>query len=68
MSTLEDAVERLKRAVARLELSAEPRRSDLGAPDGCQTDNPQLKGVASEIGARVDQALARIARVLGEGG
>jgi len=64
MSTLEDAIERLERAVARLELTAEARRSDLGAPDACQIDNPQLKAVA----ARVDAALARIAQILGEGG
>ena len=68
MSTLEDAIESLKRAVARLELAAEARRSDLGAPDGRETDNPPLKVVAGEIAARVDQALARIGRVLGEGG
>jgi len=67
MSTLEDAIERLTQAVARLELAAEARRSDLGAPEGRETD-PQLKAVAGEIAARVDRALARIGRVLGEGG
>jgi hypothetical protein len=68
MSTLEDAIERLKRAVARLELAAEAHVPILGPPDGCQADNPQLKAVAGEMAARVDAALARIGQILGEGG
>jgi hypothetical protein len=57
MTELEIAIERLERAVDRLEAA---RR--VGGPDG-EADGTQLK----EITARVDQALARIGRVLGEG-
>ena len=54
MDKLEAAIERLERAVARLEAT---RR--VGRRDG-EVDNPQLR----EIAARVDGALARIGRVL----
>jgi hypothetical protein len=58
MTELEAAIERLERAVTWLEAA---RR--VGGPGG-EADGTQLK----EIAARVDQALARIGRVLGEGG
>jgi hypothetical protein len=58
MTELELAIERLERAVNRLE-AARP----LGGPSS-EGDGTQLK----EIAERVDQALARIGRVLGEGG
>jgi hypothetical protein len=58
MTELKTAIERLERAVVRLEAA---RR--VGGPGG-EADGTQLK----EIAARVDQALARIGRVLGEGG
>jgi hypothetical protein len=58
MTELELAIERLERAVTRLEAA---RR--VGGPGG-EADGTQLK----EIAARVDQALALIGRVLGEGG
>ena len=58
MNELEIAIERLERAVNRLE-AARP----VGGPGG-EGDGAQLK----EIAERVDQALARIGRVLGEGG
>jgi hypothetical protein len=58
MTELELAIERLERAVTRLE-AARPR----GRPGG-EAEGTQLK----EIAARVDQALALIGRVLGEGG
>jgi hypothetical protein len=58
MTELELAIERLDRAVTRLE-AARP----VGGPSG-KADGTQLK----EIAARVDQALARIGRVLGERG
>jgi CAP N-terminal conserved motif len=58
MAELEAAIERLERAVARLEAA---RGLDGRGGEG---DHGQL----SEIAARVDQALARIGRVLGEGG
>jgi hypothetical protein len=57
MTELELAIERLERAVTRLE-AARPR----GRP-GDEAEGTQLK----EIAARVDQALALIGRVLGEG-
>jgi hypothetical protein len=58
MTELKVAIERLERAVARLEAA---RRG--GGPGG-EADETQIK----EIAARIDQALARIGRVLGEGG
>jgi len=58
MAELEAAIERLERAVARLETA----RGLDGRGGG--VDHPQLR----EIAARVDQALARIGRVLREGG
>jgi hypothetical protein len=58
MTELKAAIERLERAVTRLEVA---RR--VGGPGG-EAYGTQLK----EIAARVDQALARIGRVLGEGG
>jgi exonuclease VII small subunit len=57
MAELEAAIERLERAVARLETACERDRR------GGDVDHAQLR----EIAARVDQALARIGRVLGEG-
>jgi hypothetical protein len=58
MTELEIAIERLERAVNRLEAA---RPSDGPGGEG---DGTQLK----EIAERVDLALARIGRVLGEGG
>jgi len=58
MAELEAAIERLERAVARLETG----RGLDGR--GGKVDHARLR----EIAARVDQALARIGRVLGEGG
>jgi hypothetical protein len=58
MAQLEAAIERLERAVARLETARGPNGR------GGEVDHAQLR----EIAARVDQALARIGRVLGERG
>jgi len=58
MVELEAAIERLERAVARLETARGLDRR------GGEVDHTQLR----EIAARVDQALVRIGRVLGEGG
>jgi hypothetical protein len=58
MAELEAAIERLERAVARLETA----RGLDGR--GGEVDRTQLR----EIAARVDQALARIGRALGERG
>ena len=58
MTELKLAIERLERAVRRIE---DARRS--GWPSG-EAEGTQI----TEIAARVDRALDRIARVLGEGG
>jgi hypothetical protein len=58
MAELEAAIERLEQAVVRLEAA----RGVGGRGGGI--DYAQLR----EIAARVDQALARIGRILGEGG
>jgi hypothetical protein len=58
MAELEVAIERLERAVARLETA---RGLDGRGSEG---DHAQLE----EIAARVDEALATIGRVLGERG
>ena len=62
MTEREAAIERLERAVARLEGA---RGLSDSAGDAAST---QLKEIAGEIAARVDRALARIGRILGEGG
>jgi hypothetical protein len=56
MTELELAIERLEQAVTRLEAARWDRPGD--EPDGAQI---------KEIATRVDRALARIGRVLGEG-
>jgi adenylate cyclase associated (CAP) protein len=58
MTELELAIERLERAVTRLEAA----RQVAGA--GGESDGTQIK----EIAERVDRALTQIARVLGEEG
>ena len=62
MTDVEAAIERLERAVARIEAA----RGVGGS--GSEVDNAQLKEIVGEIAERVDQALTRIGRVLGEGG
>ena len=62
MAELEAAIERLERAVARLEAAR-----GVGPRDGV-ADRVRLKEIAGEIAGRVDRALARIGRDLGEGG
>ncbi len=58
MAEIKAAIERLERAVARLEATTGVGRH------GDEVDNALLR----EIVARVDGALARIGRVLGGGG
>ena len=64
MSRLDEALERLERAVARLEAArgggAAAQR--VAAPEA---EAAQLRAVTGEIGTRVDGALARIGRALG---
>ena len=62
MAELEAALERLERAVARLEAARRaPGRSR-------EADDARRNEIAREIAARVDRALGRIRRLLGEGG
>jgi hypothetical protein len=68
MGKLEEALARLEQAVARLEAAAGAERRDAGLSDARETDNPELRAVAGQISVRVDDALARIGRVLGRGG
>jgi adenylate cyclase associated (CAP) protein len=65
---LEEALARLERAVARLEAAASPERPAPGLPGARQIDDPKLRAIAGEIAARVDGALAKIGRILGEAG
>jgi hypothetical protein len=58
MTELELAIERLERAVTRLEAARRAERP------GDEPDGVQIK----EIAERVDRALAQIGLVLGEGG
>ena len=62
MAELEAAIERLERAVAQLEAA----RGVAGR--GGEADDARRNEIAAEIAARVDRALGRIRRVLGEGG
>ncbi len=67
MDKLEEALARLERAVARLEAAARAERPDVGLLGARETDNPELRAIAGKIAVRVDDALARIGRVLGGG-
>jgi hypothetical protein len=66
MSRLGEALERLERAVARLEAACADRRGE--GPSAAETENARLRAAAGEIAARVDAALARVGRALEEGG
>ncbi|HXC14566.1 MAG TPA: hypothetical protein VNV39_17245 [Stellaceae bacterium] len=72
MSRLDDALARLERAVARLEAvcagGARPREAADRRLAEAETESRRLRAAAGEIAARVDGALARVGRVLGEGG
>jgi chromosome segregation ATPase len=69
MTRLEEALERLERAVARLEAAhaaaahaSPPIAERLAATEA---ENRRLREAASEIAARVDNALARVGEALG---
>ena len=71
MSRLDEALTRLERAVARLEAACtgiagkgEATRRIAAA----EAESRRLRAAAGEIAARVDGALARVGRALGEGG
>ncbi len=65
MSRLDEALERLERAVARLEAARVGGAADRALPRAPEAEVAQLRAAAGEIGARVDGALARIGRALG---
>jgi hypothetical protein len=65
---LEEALARLERAVARLEAAAGTEPPDVRLLGARETDNPEVRAIAGKIAIRVDDALARIGRVLREGG
>jgi hypothetical protein len=67
MGKLEEALARLERAVARLEAASVAERQDAGLPGARETDNAELRAIAGKIAMRIDDALARIGRVLGGG-
>ena len=62
MAEIEAAIARLEQAVARLEAAY-----GVDGPGG-EASNRRLREVVGELVARVDRAVAKIARVLGEGG
>jgi hypothetical protein len=71
MSKLAEAIERLERAVARLEAApglggrhAEPPQASPSAER--DAENLRLRETAGQIAARVDGALAKIRQVLRE--
>jgi hypothetical protein len=65
MSRLDEALERLERAVARLEAASVGGAGIETGRRTPETEVAQLRAFAGEIGARVDGALARIGRALG---
>jgi hypothetical protein len=70
MSRLGEALLRLERAMARLEAAA---AGDRGGDEtarrlaAAEAENARLRAAAGDIAARVDGALARVGRALGEG-
>ncbi len=65
MSRLDEALERLERAVARLEAARVGSAGIETSRHAPEAEAAQLRVVIGEIGARVDGALARIGRALG---
>ena len=65
MSRLDEALERLERAVARLEAASVGGAGIETSRHAPEAEAAQLRAVIGEIGARVDGALARIGRALG---
>ncbi len=70
MSRLEEALARLERAVARLEAACasggEAERIRRAA--AAEAESLRLREIAGTISARVDGALAKLGRALGEEG
>ena len=65
MSRLDEALERLERAVARLEAACTGGAVIEASRRAPEAEAAQLRVAAGEIAARVDGALARIGRALG---
>jgi hypothetical protein len=73
MSPLEEALERLERAVARLEAASAVGAADAEPPAALrlaesEAENRRLREAAGDIAARVDDVLGRVGRVLEGGG
>ena len=56
MSELDDAIARLKAAVARLDAATDPARRPA--------EDERAAGAAAEIAGRIDAALAKLAQLL----
>ncbi|HEX3537616.1 MAG TPA: hypothetical protein VHU15_12715 [Stellaceae bacterium] len=65
MSELEEAIAALERAVARLEAVPPPLDAPLPVP---APEEGRMAEIAEQLTARVDAALARIDKLLAEGG
>jgi hypothetical protein len=71
MSRLDEALARLERAVARLEAACAGIAGHGAAARRvaeAEAESRRLRAAAGEIATRVDGALARVDRALGEGG
>jgi hypothetical protein len=60
---LEEALDRLERAVARLETVCAPAQP---SPAAAAEEREKLRAIADTIATRVDTALAKVGRALGE--
>jgi hypothetical protein len=65
MSRLDEALERLERAVARLEVAGGGERAAVRRAAKAEAEARRLREAAGDIAARVDGTLARIGRALG---
>ena len=65
MRKLEEAIERLERAAARLEAACAAETLETRRRADREAENDRHRAIAGQIAARVDDALARIGRVLG---
>jgi hypothetical protein len=66
VSRLDEALDRLERAVARLEAAcAGGAGIETGRQLAAEAESQRLRAAVGEIGERVDDALARVGRALG---
>lgn len=69
MSRLDEALARLERAVARLEAACADVAGEAARRiTAAEAENRRLRAAAGSVAERVDNALARVDRALGEGG